>query len=53
MKKNLTEDEVDLLNKILSIQKKLWSYTLKKFRRINPTMEDITDWKEKRSISIW
>ena len=47
MKKNLTEDEVDLLNKILSIQKKLWSYTLKKFRRINPTMEDITDWKEK------
>ena len=47
MKKNLTEDEVDLLNKILSIQKKLWSYTLNKFRRINPTMEDITDWKEK------
>lgn len=47
MKKKLTEDEVDLLNKILSIQKKLWSYTLKKFRRINPTMEDITDWKEK------
>ena len=47
MKKFLTEDELDLLNKILSIQKKLWSYTLNKFRRINPTMEDITDWKEK------
>ena len=47
MKKNLNKDELDLLNKIISIQKKLWSYTLKRFKRINPIMEDITDWKEK------
>lgn len=47
MKKFLTEDEEDFLDKFLSIQKKLWSFTLKNFKRINPTMEDITDWKGK------
>jgi len=47
MKKNFNKDELDLLNKIISIQKKLRTNTLKEFKRINPTMEDITDWKEK------
>lgn len=36
-----------LIRILISIQKKFWGYTKLKFNRINPLIEDITDWKRK------
>ena len=45
-KSDLTKEDISLLQIIKSI-KKLWSYTFMKYKRVNPTFEDITNWKSK------
>ena len=47
MKKDFTKDEINFINKLKLIQQKLWSKSFDEFKRLNPLIEDITNWKQK------
>ena len=38
---------IDLKEELFHLQQKLRDETMEKYKRVNPFVEDITDWKEK------
>lgn len=43
----LSDQERELYEKIINLQKKMRKHTYDKYKRINPFFEDICDWKER------
>ena len=44
---------IDLREELIKLQHQLREETAKQYNRVNPFVEDLTDWKEKGRLSFW